>query len=238
MRIPPVVKQVYKICRWSSLILLVFAIVLVLRKSPPPAVPYDPTASARIEQKFAAADLAKSAGRTGQVELDPTELNSYLKDNLAFSGRPQPADADTSQVQETARSITAPVSPAGGPAPDPAAAAAAAAGADPQTVEQVQSSVKDVTIDMDGDLIKAYVVFNIHGKDLALKLEGHLGAQDGYLRFEPISGELGSLPLPQYALDSAVAKLMASPENREKLKLPPDIKDVEIVGGQAVVTYN
>lgn len=239
MRIPPVVKQIYKICRWSSLILLVFAIVLVLRKSPPPAVPYDPSASARVEQKFAAADLAKSAGRTGQVQLDPTELNSYLKDNLALSGQPQSSDAGSSlPVQETARSITAPVSPAGGPAPDPAAAAAAADGADPQTVEQVQSSVKDLTIDMDDDLIKAYVVFNFHGKDLSLELDGHLGAQDGYLRFQPVSGRLGSLPLPQSTLDSAVEKMMASPENREKLKLPPDIKDVEIVDGQAVVTYN
>ena len=31
--------------------------------------------------------------------------------------------------------------------------------------------------------------------------------------------------------------MMASPENREKLKLPDDISDIQIVNGQAVVSY-
>jgi len=30
---------------------------------------------------------------------------------------------------------------------------------------------------------------------------------------------------------------MASPENREKLKLPADISDIQIQNGQAVVKY-
>jgi hypothetical protein len=31
--------------------------------------------------------------------------------------------------------------------------------------------------------------------------------------------------------------MMASPENREKLKLPSDINDIQIQNGQAVVSY-
>jgi hypothetical protein len=81
------------------------------------------------------------------------------------------------------------------------------------------------------------VVFDFHGKDLSLELDGHLGSQDGYLKFEPVAGKLGSMPLPQSTLDSAVQKMMASPENREKLKLPPDISDIQIQNGQAVVSY-
>lgn len=240
MRIPPVVKQVYRICRWASLILLVFAIILVLRKSAPPEVPYDPTASARVEQKFAAADLAKSAGRTGQVQLDRTELNSYLHDNLGLEGKQQPSPDSSGDASGAARPADAQTASALGGASDTStgADAAAAAGADPRTVEQVQSSVKDVTIDMDGDLITAYVLFDMHGKDLSLELAGHLGTKDGYLDFRPVEGKLGSLPLPQSTLDEAVEKLVSSPENHEKLKLPPDVKDVEIVNGQAVVTYN
>jgi hypothetical protein len=34
-----------------------------------------------------------------------------------------------------------------------------------------------------------------------------------------------------------VDKMMASPENREKLRLPNDISDIQIVDGQAVVKY-
>jgi hypothetical protein len=81
------------------------------------------------------------------------------------------------------------------------------------------------------------VTFDFHGKDLSLELDGHLAAQGGYLKFEPVAGKLGSLPLPQSALDSAVEKMMSSPENREKLRLPPDISNIQIVDGQAVVSY-
>src|SRR5262249_555521 len=105
------------------------------------------------------------------------------------------------------------------------------------TLEEVQSSVKDVKVDMAGDVVKAYVVFDFHGKDMTLELDGHLNTEGGYIKFEPISGMLGSLPLPQSVLNSAVDKLMASPENREKLKLPPDVSDIKIVDGQAVMTY-
>jgi hypothetical protein len=110
-------------------------------------------------------------------------------------------------------------------------------GSDQPNLEQVQSSVKDVSIDMDGDLIKAYVVFDFHGKDLSLELDGHLTTQDGYLKFNPVAGKLGSLPLPQSTLDAAVSRLMDSPENREKLRLPDDIGGIEIADGQAVVSY-
>ena len=80
-------------------------------------------------------------------------------------------------------------------------------------------------------------IFDFHGKDLSLELDGHLKSEGGYLKFDPVAGKLGSLPLPKSTLDSAVEKLMNSPENREKLKLPSDISDVQIEDGQAKVRY-
>ena len=77
----------------------------------------------------------------------------------------------------------------------------------------------------------------VHGKDMTLQLEGRLGAQNGYLRFEPLSGEIGSLPIPQSTLESAVQRLMDSPENREKLKLPSEISDLRIQNGEVVASY-
>src|SRR5215470_1574400 len=213
----PALKIAYRIFSWSTLAGLVLTLTLILRKTPAPDVPYDHDATARVEQKFAAADQARSAGQPSQVQLDRTELNSYLKGNLALEGHTPSADS---------------------PKQNPAGAnPAALATTDQATLEQVQSTVKDVKIDMDGDLVKAYVVFDFHGKDMSLELDGHLGARDGYIRFQPVAGKLGSLPLPQSTLDSAVEKLMASPENRDKLKLPPEISDIQIVNGQAVVTY-
>jgi len=131
----------------------------------------------------------------------------------------------------------APVAPAdggGNAANDPSAALAAG---DPRSLEDVQSSVKDVKVDMVGDLVKAYVIFDFHGKDISLELDGHLSAENGFMKFEPVSGKIGSLPLPQSTLNAAVEKMMASPENRDKLRLPADISDIKIVDGQAVIQY-
>jgi hypothetical protein len=72
---------------------------------------------------------------------------------------------------------------------------------------------------------------------MSLDLDGHLVNENGYLKFEPVAGKLGSLPLPQSVLDAAVDKLMSSPENREKMKLPDGVNDIQIVNGQAVVSY-
>jgi hypothetical protein len=216
-------KVLYRILSWTSLAGLVLTILLVLRKSPPPNVSYDPAAAASAAQKFAAAGQAQASGQPAQVQLDRTELNSYLTQNLALDGSAQASGADASAPAGEAATGTS--------------ASDAATGADQPTLDDVQSSVKDVKVDMDGDLVKAYVIFDYHGKDLSLELDGHLGSQDGYLKFEPVAGKLGSLPLPQSTLDSAVQKMMSSPENREKLRLPPDVSDIQVANGQAVVSY-
>ncbi len=214
-------KKVYRIFTWVTFAGLILTIILVLRKSPAPQVPYDPNAAARAEQKFEAAGQAKASGQAAQVQLDRSELNSYLAQNLQLEGQ-----------------ATTPSTPSATPATAPAAnPTSGVPESDQPTLEQVQSSVKDVKVDMDGDVVKAYVIFDFHGKDLSLEFDGHLRAENGYLRFEPVSGMLGSLPLPQSTLNSAVEKMMASPENREKLKLPADISDIQIVNGQAQITY-
>jgi hypothetical protein len=231
---PKLLGKLYKILSWSSLAALILTIVLVLHKSPEPNIPFDPGAATRAEQKFAAADLAKASGQPGSVALDRSELNSYLAQNLQTQAAPGGAAIGTSGGGGGA----APVAPAaeggGSAANDPGAALAAG---DPRSLEDVQSAVKDVKVDMVGDLVKAYVIFDFHGKDISLELDGHLSSENGMVKFDPVSGKLGSLPLPQSTLNAAVEKMMASPENRDKLRLPADISDIKIVDGQAVIQY-
>jgi hypothetical protein len=223
-------KKIYRILTWVSAGGLVLLIVLVLRKSPPPNVPYDPAAATRAEEKLAAADQAKAAGQPPrQVALDRTELNSYLQQNL------QTAESTVASAPGTSVPANG-GAPNAGPGGDAGNASTTASEPEP-TLEQVQSDVKDVKVDMDGDLVKAYVIYNLHGQDVSLELDGHLSAENGYLKFDPVAGKLGSLPLPQATLDAAVQKLMASPENREKLKLPDNVSDIQIENGQAVVSY-
>jgi len=92
------------------------------------------------------------------------------------------------------------------------------------TLEQVQSSLRDVKVNLMGERVRAYALFSLYGKDISLKLEGRLFVADGRLRFEPLSGMLRSMPIPKVFLDRAVYRLFESRDNREKSRLPPEIE--------------
>ena len=204
-----VFRLIYRIFTWTSLAFLVLAVVLILRKSTPPQVPIDPQAAARVETKLRESQSAAEAGQPHRLRLDTPELNAFLGANLALNRNPAP--------------------PGGAPSLPPA-------GAEP-SIAEVQSSVKDVKINLLDDRVQAYVLFDFHGQDLSLLLEGRLGVENGYLRFEPTGGKLGSLPIPQATLESAVRRLLTSPENREKLGLSAEIGDIRIENGNIVIAY-
>jgi len=105
------------------------------------------------------------------------------------------------------------------------------------SIAEVQSSVKEIQIALEGDRLETYFVFDFHGADLSLLVEGKIHVEDGYLRFEPISGSLGSLPLSQFTLNAAVKRLMDSPLNKDKFRVPAEIKDIRVADSQLVVTY-
>lgn len=48
---------------------------------------------------------------------------------------------------------------------------------------------------------------------------------------------LGSMPIPKVTLDRAVRRLFDSAENRDKFVLPPEIKDIQVVNGELIVSY-
>jgi hypothetical protein len=170
---------------------------------------------ARAEEKFEQVEKAVANGQPATLRLDETELNSYLASHLALAGNGAPNRAPAEDAHGAANGATP----------------------TPQETEQMRSNVRDVKVQLIDDRVKAYIVFDVHGKDMTLQLEGRLGAQNGFLRFEPLSGQIGSMPIPQSTLESAVQRLMDSPENREKLKLPSEISDLRIANGEVVASY-
>lgn len=203
-----VFRWVLRIVRWSTYLAALITLILLLHKTQPPAVLSTPQAAATAEQKVSEVQQSVAQGQPATLRLDETELNSYLANHLDLA-------------------------PAG--APSQGGRTNAPADAD---VEQVRSSVRDVKVQMEGDQVHAYLVFDLHGKEMSLDLVGKLGAADGYLKFDPVSGHIGSLPIPQSALESAVKQLMESPVNREKLRLPSDVSDLRIENGELVTTYH
>lgn len=216
--------MVYRVFTALNLIALIVTLVLIFHKSPPPRVAVDPRAAASAAVKLSQAETAAQNKQPFQVTLNPTELNSYLNSNLQLADKTAQPDAQNPAASNAAPAAASSTS-AGSPASTP----------DEPTIDDVQSAVKDVKVDMVGDLVKAYVIFDFHGKDMSLELDGHLSSENGYLQFEPVGGQIGSLPLPQSVLQSAVQKLMSSPENREKLRLPAGVNSIKIVDGQVVM---
>ena len=209
-----VLRWAFRIFRWTTYLAALITLILLLHKSQPPLVEATPQAAARAEEKFAQVEQSVAQGQQATVRLDETELNSYLASHL-----------DLKTDQPAVAAPAAPTMPGGPGSPTP------------EDVEKMRSSVRDVKVTMADDRVKAYVVFDVHGKDMTLELEGKLGATNGYLQFVPVSGQIGSLPIPQSTLETAVQRLMESPENREKLRLPPDISDLHIENGELVATY-
>ncbi|HET7106317.1 MAG TPA: hypothetical protein VFI38_05880 [Candidatus Acidoferrum sp.] len=203
-----VLRWVFRILRWSTYLATLITLLLLLHKTPAPVVASSPQAAASAEQKVLQAEQSVSLGQPATLRLDETELNSYLATHLDLATQ--------------------------APAAAPSGGDGASTDAD---IEQARSSVRDVKVQMEGDQVHAYLVFDLHGKEMSLDLVGKLGAADGYLKFEPVSGHIGSLPIPQSALESAVKKLMESPVNRERLRLPSDVSDLRIENGELVTTY-
>src|SRR5574337_1102376 len=144
-------RRVYRVVSLATLVVLAVVVLLVLRKTPPPQVSTDPQAAARVNSKLREAQSAVEAGQPHQLRLDQAELNAFLAANLALKQDNPPAGGNER---------------------------ATPAGKEP-TLEEVQSSVRDVKINMLDDRVQAYVLFDFHGKDLSLVLEGHLRAENG-----------------------------------------------------------
>jgi hypothetical protein len=233
-------RTLFRVIRWATYISAAITIAMVLHKAPPPVIETSPQAAARVAQKFEQVQQAVSAGQPAEMRMDQSELNSYLLSHLDIAANPdstqaqaaaQPATPNT--VQAAPRATTAAGMTSNGNGLD----MAVPAGTSAEQIEQVRSQVKDVKVELVEDRVRAYVVFDMHGKDVTLQLEGKLGAQDGYLNFEPVSGQIGSLPLPPSALQTAMRHILENPENREKFKLPADLSDLKIVNGEVVATY-
>ena len=239
-------RLIFRIVRWSTYAAAIITLLMIFHAAPPPVIATSPQAAARMEEKIAAAEQSLASGNSATLRLDETELNSYLVSHLELSPQNPPASStsthtasqQTSAATGSASAQDTASAQSGTPAvSDPTAGLPAPSGTNAEQVEQARSNVRDVKMQLIEDRVRAYVVFDFHGKDLTLQLEGRLSSANGYLRFEPLSGQFGSLPIPQSALQSAVDKMMDSPENREKLKLPAGMSDLRIENGEVVATY-
>lgn len=203
---PGLWSRLLRILPWISLTLTVGVLLLILRQAPPLPIQADPQAADRVAEKMAQLQIAVQAGHSHSTTLNEAELNQWMRDNLAI--------ASTHQARQ-----------AGIPVP---------AGHEAE-VQEVQSALKDVRMNLTGNQLKAYALFVLYGKEISLQLDGTIETRDGFIRLKPIAGKLGSLPIPSSTLDRVAQQLFESPQNRETFQLPPQIESVRIENGTLVI---
>lgn len=199
--------RMFRVLPWMSLTMTLGVLLAILRQAPALPIQLDPQAVDRVAEKMALLQQSIQMNRAARVALSEAELNQWMRDNLVI--------ASAHQAQQAGHSV-----PAGSVA----------------IVEEVQSALKDVRMNLAGNQLKAYALFHIYGKDISLQLDGILETRDGYVRLTPTAGKLGALPIPQGALGHVVAQLFESPKNRKKFRLPPQISSVHVENSTLVIT--
>ena len=207
----------YRIFRWFCLAGLILALLLILHNSPAPITDLAPGAAEKADAKMQEFISSAGKGRPANLRMNESELNGWLDTHLDFHGS-QGSETSRPKTLESAISL--------------AKKAAAPQDLSNSELEEMQSSVRDVKIELEEDSLTLYALFDLHGLDLSLELEGRPLVQDGYLRLAPTAGKFGSLPLPAAVLQILAGKIFDSPQNKEKFKLPPYIQDVHIEGGK------
>ncbi|NLT68363.1 MAG: zinc ribbon domain-containing protein [Acidobacteria bacterium] len=98
-----------------------------------------------------------------------------------------------------------------------------------------RARLRDLKLELREETLVAYAVVDMYGKDVSLEIEGEILNRDGYLHVNAIDGRLGSLPLSKRMLRRLIDRVFTSPENREKFRLPPGIRDIRIKNGRLLV---
>ena len=199
--------RLLRVLPWLSLTTTVGVLLLILHQTPPVPIQADPQAAQRLTDKLAHLHLAMQTGSPHTLTLDESELNQWMRENLAI--------ASVHQAQQ-----------AGIPFP---------AGHEP-TVQEVQSALKDVRMNLMGNQLRAYALFVLYGKDISLQLDGTLETREGYVRLIPTAGRLGSPPIPSSTLELVVQRLFESPQNRDKFQLPPQVEAIRVENSTLVMS--
>jgi hypothetical protein len=213
-------RRIYRIFRWVCPAGAILVLFLILRPSSPPRIEASPAAAESAESKIEQFQTSIGPGTEQRLEMDESELNGWLGKNLSLKKQ---AGSEPAIRQKAEPLIEIAKTATGGQT------------ISNEALEQAQTSVRDVKIELLENSLRVYALFDLHGMDLSLELEGQPVVRNGYIKLEPSSGKLGSLPLMAGTLQKATSRIFDSPENKEKFKLPPNIRDIRIEQGRLIV---
>jgi hypothetical protein len=198
----------------ATLTASVAALMLVLKRPQPvaPALPAPAVAAnaQSFQSKIDQLEQARAQGQSGaEVRLNAQEVAAAI---AQASGALSPGGSD-----------------AGG-----AVAGAGSSGSLPGDLGAGEPTVKDYSVNFEGDIAKGQFLTHIAGKDVWVTLEGKLGSKEGYATFDPTKIKIGDLEVPVSLVNDQLQKKLA--DQRDRLKLPENIGGIRVENGEVVVS--
>jgi hypothetical protein len=201
----------------ATLVALVVAIVLVLKK---PAPPVQPQVSAGVAASVPPSNAVSSDQRGEQPE-SMSRPTPAIQQSQPSGGSPIPSQSSQSSPTSSSQKAGAQSnSDAIGSAINKLLSAGAgglAALAPNSNVGDGSPNIKDQKVDYDGDMVHGQFLTEIGGKDVWVTISGHMGQKDGYATFDPTEFKVGDMNVPVALVNPALQNKLA--EERDRLKV-------------------
>ncbi len=201
--------KVDRIISIATLVASLIAIVLVLKKPAPVSQPQPPAIIAQHAQSF---------------DQKMTQFAQAMQQTASSSDSSD--GSSKTEVHISSDEASAVLAQALG---------ASQAGALPSNtyIGTITPTIKDQRVSFDGDIVHGQFLTEIAGKDVWITISGHLGEKDGYATFDPTEFKFGDLNVPVSIVNPELQKKLA--EQRDQLKLPDGVGNVQVENGELVM---
>ncbi len=209
-----------------TLVALVVAVVLVVKKPAPVTQPQAPAGIAASTQPISPSTNAQSfSQRADQTEPDarsaqptaqaqPSQPSGGYATSLLPAQNSQASQGTKAEPQVDSGAISDVISKMLG---------SSGAGLTPDSdVGSETPNIKDQKVTYDGDTVHGQFLTEIGGKDVWITISGHMGQKDGYATFDPTEFKVGNVEVPVALVNPALQRKLA--EERDRLKLADPAK--------------
>ena len=202
----------------ATLVALLVAIVLLLKKPAPVAQPPQAPAAANA-QSSNAQSLSQKADQLEPAapQVQQTQQTQAGGGHSAASQPVQNSSAPQSSKAEAhinSDAVSAAINKVLG---------ASGAGLSPDSnVGDGVPNIKDQKVTYEGDTVHGEFLTEIAGKDVWITISGHMGQKDGYATFDPTEFKVGGVEVPVSLVNPALQQKLA--EERDRLKLAEPAK--------------
>jgi hypothetical protein len=215
----------------TTLVVLVVAVVLLLKRPVPVAQEPKPAAgtaanvqpvnSPTLDQKPDPVGLASMpAQQSSQAAWQAQSSAGNSAPSLAItSAVPQAQNLPASQSAKAAEShATSNTDAIGAAINQMLGASAGSAALSPESeVGSGAPNIKDQKVTYEGDTVHGQFLTEIGGRDVWVTISGHMGQKDGYATFDPTEFKVGDVNVPVALVNPALQRKLA--EERDRLKL-------------------